>query len=216
MPPKKQHSAPAEESARPGRPRDPTRDEAILDATLEVLADLGAAGLTMELVAARAKAGKATIYRRWSSKTELVIDAIAHMKRGQVDLERLPETGTLRGDLLALFKPQTMAEAERRLALMAGLAALLSQDQSLAEAGNAAVVEPWAEAHYRLMQRALERGEFSPAADIATLSQVIPAIAAYRAMVLRQPFELDFLIAMVDGVILPAMRSPSPSSSPRS
>ncbi|WP_437965905.1 TetR/AcrR family transcriptional regulator [Sorangium sp. So ce260] len=192
--------------AQPGRKRDPSRDAKILDATLEVLAEVGAAGLTMDIVAARAGAGKATIYRRWTSKTELVIDAVAHMKRNQVDLEHLPDTGTLRGDLLGLFKPQSIEEGERKLKIMTGLASLLSQDQALAEAANAAVVQPWAEAHFALMQRAVERGEISASADIGTLSQVIPSMAAYRTLVQRKPIDLAFLVSMVDGVVVPALR----------
>ena len=189
-----------------GRKRDPSRDAAILDATLEVLAEVGLPGLTMDLVAARAGAGKATIYRRWTSKTELVIDAVEHLKRIQVDLEDLPDTGTLRGDLLALFRPPSIEETERRLKSMAGLASLLSQDQALAEAANVAVIQPWAEAHFALMQRALLRGEVSETADIGTLSQVLPSMAAYRTLVQRQPFDLAFLLTMVDGVLLPALR----------
>ncbi|ATB29245.1 TetR/AcrR family transcriptional regulator [Melittangium boletus] len=197
--------------AQPGRKRDPSRDAQLLEATLEVLAEVGAAGLTMDLVAARAGAGKATIYRRWTSKTELVIDAVAHMKRKQVDLEHLPDTGTLRGDLLGLFKPQSLEESERRLKIMTGLASLLSQDQALADAANAAVVQPWADAHFALMRRAVERGEISASADIGTLSQVIPSMAAYRTLVQRKPIDLAFLVSMVDGVIVPALRR-QPSS----
>ncbi|WP_437946112.1 TetR/AcrR family transcriptional regulator [Sorangium sp. So ce296] len=199
---------PAEvEPARPGRKRDRSRDATILEAALEVLAEVGAAGLTMDLVAARAGAGKATIYRRWTSKVELVIDAVAHMKRNQVDIEHLPDTGTLRGDLLGLFKPPSIEEGERKLKIMTGLASLLSQEQALAEAANSAVVEPWAEAHLALMQRAVARGEISASADIATLSQVIPSMAAYRTLVQRKPIDLAFLVSMVDGVIVPALRN---------
>lgn len=61
-----------------------------------------------------------------------------------------------------LFKPQSMEEAERRLKIMTGLASLLRQDPALADAGNAAVVQPWADAHFLLMKRAVERGEFPP------------------------------------------------------
>ena len=189
-----------------GRKRDHSRDATILEATLEVLAEVGATGLTMDLVAARAGAGKATIYRRWTSKTELFIDAIAHLKRIQVDPEALPDTGTLRGDLLGLFKPQSIEETEHRLKIMAGLASLISQDQVLAEAANAAVVHPWAEAHFALMQRAVKRGEIAADADIDTVSQVLPSMAAYRTLVQRQPFDQGFLVSMVDGVILPALR----------
>ena len=194
------------EPATLGRKRDRTRDATILDATLEVLAEVGLTGLTMDMVATRAGAGKATIYRRWTSKTELVIDAVEHLKRIQVDLEDLPDTGTLRGDLLGLFKPPSIEETERRLKSMAGLASLLSQDQALADAANAAVIQPWAEAHYTLMQRAAQRGEIAADADLSTLSKVLPSMAAYRTLVQRQPFDQDFLLSMVDGVILPALR----------
>jgi AcrR family transcriptional regulator len=189
-----------------GRKRDHSRDATILDATLEVLAEVGLAGLTMDLVAARAGAGKATIYRRWTSKTELVTDAVEHLKHTQVDLDDLPDTGTLRGDLLGLFRPPSIEETERRLKSMAGLASLLSHDQALADAANAAVIQPWAQAHYTMMQRAADRGEIAENADISTLSQVVPSLAAYRALVQRQPFDLAFLTSMVDGVILPALR----------
>ena len=196
----------AVELARPGRKRDHSRDVTILEAALDVLAEVGAARLTMDLVAARAGAGKATIYRRWTSKTALVIDAVAHLKRNQVDLGRLPDTGTLRGDLLGLFKPPSIEEGKRRLKVMAGLASLLAQDPTLADATNVAVVQPWAEAHFALMRRALDRGEIPASADIATLSQVLPSLAAYRTLVQRKPFDLAFLVSLVDGVIMPALR----------
>ncbi|WP_202630497.1 TetR/AcrR family transcriptional regulator [Deinococcus alpinitundrae] len=177
-----------------------------MDATLEILAEVGLTGLTMDLVAARAGAGKATIYRRWTSKNDLVIDAVEHLKRIQVDLEDLPDTGTLRSDLLGLGKPLSLEETEQRLKSMAGLASLLSQGQTFADAVNAAVIQPWAEAHLTLMQRAAGRGEIAADADLGTLCQILPAMAAYRSLVQRQPFNQEFLLSMVDGVLLPALR----------
>jgi hypothetical protein len=59
-----------------------------------------------------------------------------------------------------------------------------------------------------LMRRAIERGEIPASADIGTLSRVIPSMAAYRGMVQRKPFDLAFLVSMVDGVVLPAVRNP--------
>ncbi|WP_286917220.1 MULTISPECIES: TetR/AcrR family transcriptional regulator [Pseudomonas] len=188
-----------------GRRRDPGRDEAILDATIEVLAESGYDGMTMDMVAARAKTGKATVYRRWSSKAELILEAVTHLKRSQVDLDRLPDTGTLRGDLLALFKPQSVEEAHLKMRVMAGLASVLLQNPQLGEAGDAAIVQPWAVVNRLLMQRALERGEISPKADINALSQVLPSMAAYRALIQKKPFDLEFLTALVDGVLLPAL-----------
>jgi AcrR family transcriptional regulator len=78
----------------PGRPRSAKAQKAILDATLELLAETGMSGLTVEGVAARAHVGKATIYRRWSSKLPLVVDAIATLPQLPI-----PATGTLRSDL---------------------------------------------------------------------------------------------------------------------
>lgn len=199
--------------SRVGRKRDRSRDADILDAALDLLAEVGFARLTIDMVAARARAGKGAIYRRWPSKTELIIDAVARMKHAQVDFERLPDTGALRDDLLSLFKPQSIDEEERKLKIMAGFASMLSHDQSFAEAGTAAIVEPWADAHRILMQRALNRGEIPATADIQTLSQVIPSMAAYRALIQRRPFDLDFLVSMVDGVVLPALRN-APWTSP--
>lgn len=195
-----------------GRKRDHSRDAEILDAALDVLADVGYIGLTIDMVAARAHAGKGALYRRWPSKAELVLDAIGHMKRNQVDIEHLPDTGNLRDDLLGLFKPQSIEEGERRLKIMAGLASLLSHDQTFAEAGNAAIVEPWANAHRLFMQRAIDRGEIPATADIDTLSQVIPSIAAYRALIQRKPFDRNFLVTMVDSVLLPALLNVSAST----
>lgn len=188
-----------------GRKRDPKRDEDILDSAIEVLAESGYNGMTMDMVASRAKAGKATVYRRWSSKAELVVDAIAHLKHSEIDLESLPDTGTLRGDLLALFNPETAEAGERKMRIMAGLASVLLENPQLAEAGDTAIVEPWANINRILMVRARTRGEISVNADINAVSRIIPSMAAYRALVQRKPFDLSFLTTIIDGVLLPAL-----------
>ena len=136
------------------------------------------------------------------------------MKRSQVDLDRLPDTGSLRGDLLGLFKPQSVEEGERKLKVMAGLTSMLSQHQGLAEAANAAIVEPWADAHRALMHRAVDRGEIPASADIETVSQVIPSMAAYRALIQRKPFDRDFLVSLIDGLLLPALRDAPIAAAP--
>ena len=80
---------------RPGRPRDPSYDRAILDATLQILNDKGYAGLTIDGVAARTGVGRPTIYRRWSSKPALAIAALAESP----GLSPVPDTGAVRDDL---------------------------------------------------------------------------------------------------------------------
>ena len=69
------------EPARPGRKRDASRDAAILEAALDVLVETGFEAMTIEMVAERARAGKGTVYRRWSTKTELVLTAVACLRK---------------------------------------------------------------------------------------------------------------------------------------
>ena len=93
-------SGPEQGIRKPGRPRSAQAHKAILDATLELLAEEGFQGLSIEEVAARAGVGKTTIYRRWSSKEELVIDAIREV---QINLS-IVDTGNFRNDLMTLLK----------------------------------------------------------------------------------------------------------------
>ena len=190
---------------RPGRRRNHARDPEILQAALDVLAETGYDGMTIDLVAARARAGKATLYRRWTSKSDLVLDAVACLKKADLDLTRLPDTGTLRGDLIAMIKPHTIEDGERKLQIMAGLMSMLSRDPDLAEAVDAAIVEPRAAVNRFLMRRAIDRGEVSPHHDIDTLSMVTPSMVAYRVLILRKPVDREFLISLIDGVLLPAL-----------
>jgi AcrR family transcriptional regulator len=192
------------ETPRPGRKRDASRDAVILDAAVDVLAEAGYDGMTIDMVAARAKAGKATLYRRWPSKSELVLDAVACLKNAGLELENLPDTGTLRGDLVAMIRPHSIEDSQRKLQVMGGLVSMLSRHPELADAAQAAMVEPRARVNRFLLQRAIDRGEVRPDCDIATLSIVSAAMAAHRTLILRKPVDRAFLISVIDGVILPA------------
>src|SRR5882672_996995 len=85
---------------RAGRPRDPACDAAILQATLDIFAEHGYGGVSMDGVAARAGVGKATIYRRYASKAELVVEAV---RVGACLNDHLPDTGDLRSDLASML-----------------------------------------------------------------------------------------------------------------
>ena len=91
-------AAPETAARKPGRPRDARADRAILEATLELASEQGL-GLSMDAVAARAGVSKATIYRRWASKEALVLDAWREL----VGPMPVPDTGSVRGDLRAIF-----------------------------------------------------------------------------------------------------------------
>jgi AcrR family transcriptional regulator len=194
----------AEAKPRLGRKRDHTRDPEILGAALDVLAETGYDGMTIDLVATRAKAGKATLYRRWSSKADLVLDAVACMKGSDLDLDNLPDTGTLRGDLVAMVKPPSIRDSERKLNVMAGIVSMIARNPELAAAAHEALVEPRAAVNRVFFQRAIDRGEVRPDLDVEKLCMVGPAMVAYRALMLRIPVDREFLISNIDEIILPA------------
>jgi AcrR family transcriptional regulator len=194
-----------------GRKRDHTRDPEILACAIDVLAEEGYDGMTIEMVAARAKAGKATLYRRWASKSELVIEAVACLKKADTAEENLPDTGTLRGDLVAMIRPHSIEDGEKKLRVMTGLASLLARSPELSDAVNAAIVDPRAKINRLFFERAIARGEIPADCDIDTLSMVSPSMVAYRSLIVKKTVDRAFLISLIDGVILPAVGVRAPA-----
>jgi len=194
------------DTPRLGRKRDHSRDAEILEAALDVLAETGYDGMTVDMVAARAKAGKATLYRRWASKSELVIDAVACMKQIDPDFSKLPDTGSLRDDLVAMIKAPSIAEGERKMRVFAGVMSMISSSPELVDSVHAALVEPRLNVNRFLLRRAIERGEIRPDVDVETLALVSQAMVSYRVLMLREPIDRAFLVSIIDGVIMPAVR----------
>jgi AcrR family transcriptional regulator len=190
--------------AKAGRKRDAARDSVILDAALTVLAEQGYEGMTIDMVAAEAGMARATVYRRWATKADLVLEAVSRMSHSDVGLAQLPDTGSLRADMTAMILPLNDMQQQVRIQAMAGLLSLAKADQRLAEAATGAGIGPWVEATRILMQRAVDRGEYAPA-DIDTLAEIIPMMCVSRA-VQRLPITREFSLALIDGVIIPALR----------
>ena len=188
-----------------GRKRDHTRDPEILEAAIDILAETGYDAMTMDMVAARAKAGKATLYRRWPSKADLVIEAVSCMKQAQSNADDMPDTGSLRGDMVALIRPHSLGDAERKMRVMGGLVSMLSRDPDLADAVNEAITEPRARLNRLLIERAIERGEVASGVDVDTIAHIGPSMTAYRTLVQRKSVDRDFLIGLIDGVVMPAL-----------
>ncbi|GAA2952119.1 MULTISPECIES: TetR/AcrR family transcriptional regulator [Microbacterium] len=199
-----QATQPAGARARLGRPRDASRDADILEATIEVLAEQGFDGMTIDMVAARAGAGKATVYRRWPSKADLVIDAVACMKKRDLDPAQLPDTGTLRGDLIALVRAPSAADSDRKMHVMGGILSLMSREPELARTAYAAILQPRIAANRILLERARGRGETRPDIDVDRLAALMPAMSSFRTLAQREPITREFLISLIDDVLLPA------------
>lgn len=191
-----------------GRKRDDTLDTRIIEAAIEVLAQTGFDTMTMDMVAGKAKAGKATVYRRWSSKAELVRDALIWMSHTSVELDRLPDTDTLRGDLLAVLKPYSLEHSEQKLRVLSRLGSFFSDRQKLAEETTAGIFEPLTQVNRALMRRAVERGEISAGADIETACEVIISTIFYRTVGQNQSFDKDAYASLLDNILLPALKNP--------
>jgi AcrR family transcriptional regulator len=194
-----------EHRSRAGRKRDPSRDGVILDAALAVLAEHGYDGMTIDMVAARADSARATVYRRWATKADLVLEAVAQMSRDDVGLDQLPDTGSLRGDITAMILPLSDQGQQVRIQAMAALLSLSKTDARLSDAATRAGIGPWIEVNRILIQRAVDRGEFPPPSDLDMLAELIPMMCVSRA-VQQQPITREFSLALIDSVIIPALR----------
>lgn len=195
----------AEHTAGPRhRPRvEGDRVSQILDATVEVLAELGYDRLTMDAVAAAAKASKATLYRHWPTKAQLVVEAISRAKGG-CPIPADIDTGSLRGDLIELSCGDGGFTDELPMSVMAGLLTALHRDADLYDAFQRSFLAPRLAVVQEVYARAVERGEIAGDADVELLSQTLPAVMIHRAFVLGIAPDADFVVRVIDNLIMPA------------
>ncbi|WP_123735692.1 MULTISPECIES: TetR/AcrR family transcriptional regulator [unclassified Rathayibacter] len=189
----------------PGRKLDRSRDGVILDAALAVMAEVGYEAATVDAVAARAGAARATVYRRWPTKTALAAAAVAHLTAADAGSTDLPDLGSLRDDLLATTVTMSEAEQQLRIDVMSTLADAGRTDPALASLTASASADPWVEVSRSLLRRAIDRGEFPPG-DIDTLAMVIPTLCVHRTAVQRTPVTREFVADLIDHVVVPALR----------
>jgi len=190
---------------RPGRRRDESKDDAILVATRELLAERGYDGMTMDAVADRAGAVKATVYRRWPSKVQLTIDAIICAPDSPMTADEIPDTGSLRSDLLAVrFGRKRSDDSE----LMSGVMSAVRENPDLAAAFQQQFVRSRVSLMRGLLERAQQRGELREGIDLDMVAAVAPAMIVYRKMVAGHVIDDEFVTQMIDSVILPLAVGP--------
>lgn len=186
------------------RPRiEGAREHEILDAVVDVLLDVGYDKLTFDLVAAKAHASKATLYRRWSGKAELVMAAVINSKSCHVTSSPLPDTGTLAGDLEAM-RSRKDVQNSRAADVIGAVAPALSRDDSLREQFTAHFAQPKIDLFAELLNRAAARGELRADADVEILSHIVPALAAHHTVVFGEAPSHDYMNRVVERVLLPA------------
>jgi AcrR family transcriptional regulator len=176
------------------------REAEILDATVRVLAKVGYDRLTMDQVAAEARASKASLYRHWSTKAELVVDAISKAK-GLPD--EPPNTGSLRGDLKAVWHGHHGKHPTLPVSVLSSLMTAMHTDDELAVVFRQRFLEPKQASWRKIGERAFDRGEICEGVDIDLVLALMPALCSHYGVVLGMQVDDDFIDRLIEEVVVP-------------
>ncbi|RKS80327.1 AcrR family transcriptional regulator [Motilibacter peucedani] len=180
------------------------RERELCTVALDLLAETGYEALSMDALAKRARASKATIYRRWSNKAELIVDALRLV--GDCGFV-VPDTGSLRDDLLEAARAFGTVAASRS-GLFASVAHATKTDERLCTAVRERLTEPRRRVMVEIVERAVARGELpAGAARLPLAHDLLPALLMAR-LAMRQPVDESFVLDLVDTVLLPVLRQP--------
>lgn len=181
---------------RRGRPRDTRVHAATLRATLDLLLDVGYQRLTLERVAQQAEVGKATIYRWWDSKLDLVLEAA----RPHLEIGLVPDTGSTRGDLTIAMEQIIATYADPIAATVIFVViADLEKDGRLRDIFRATWVLPWRSSLAAAVERGVGRGDLPRDLDVQFLIDVLVGTVFQRVLVVRGPLTglADRLVQLV-------------------
>ena len=188
------------EPPRPGRPRSEKARTAILRAATDLLLAHGLAGVSMDAVAERAGVSKATIYRWWRSKEMLALDAL--QVESAASQPRRPDTGTLRGDLLALLQPWAQLVTSRPYGrLVAALVTQAQTDPAFGQEYRARFVEPRRAEARAILRRAIDRGEIPAATKTEVILDLLYGPLYHRLLHGHAPLDETFTADVVDTVL---------------
>jgi AcrR family transcriptional regulator len=168
-------------------------------AATDLLAERGLGGMSIEEVASRAGVGKATIYRRWPSRGALAFDAFLAEFLGQ---QPLPDTGTLRGDLLTALRAWIRSVTQTSAGpMLSGLIAEAQQDRALAADWRDRFVEPVRAQHAIMLDRAISRGEIPADTDKDVVLDLLYGPAYHRLLHRHRPLTDQFARRVVDLIV---------------
>jgi AcrR family transcriptional regulator len=185
-------------AARPGRKRDERCDDAIVDATAVLLAEVGYDALTMDAVAQRAGVAKTTLYRRWPSKPQLVADALAIRAESRVPSR---DTGDLRADLIAHLQAVRDGFGTPTGRAVLGVLAAAHRLPELAAVVRERFVAARRGAIGRLLDAAASRGEARADLQVDLVIDLLVGPLYYRLLVSGQPVSDHFVAGVVDAVL---------------
>jgi AcrR family transcriptional regulator len=177
------------------------REAQLLAVTLRLLQEHGYDRLTVDAVATEARASKATVYRRWPSKAELVLAAFIEGTRGAAVA---PHTGSLRGDLLALGR-LICEQAHLHAPTVRGVLTELSRNPALSDAFEHQFVQQRKNVITEVLSEAVTRGDIDAAVISDELWDVLPGYLVFRSLISGRPPTNDTVQALVDDVLMPSL-----------
>ena len=190
----------------PGRPRDLTREQGLLAAAVAILAERGFAALTVDEVAARAGSSKATVYRRWSHKEALVVDALTRLAD---DAVTIPDTGSLVEDLRELLHGMVVGLSGPGGELLRSLVAEVGRSAALTDLFREKFVESRRAVLAKIVRRAEQRSELADGVDVELLVEAGPALLVYRWLMTAVPADGQLVDHLVNGLVAPLVAAHS-------
>ena len=190
--------------SRGGRPRDPSRDGVIRAAILRLLADVGYGALTMDAVASEAGVGKATIYRRWRTKQDLVVDTISDLNRAEAVT---PDTGSIEGDLRTVMHQMVSMITGPTGAATLALLSTVPHQPALAEAFRNGPLAVWRDTFQGVWQRAEQRGEVRSGLHGSIVAECTSALMVQRWLLTGGPVDDAYADEVLETVVLPLVRA---------
>jgi AcrR family transcriptional regulator len=196
------------EGARTGRPttrrRGPELEKALLDAAFDDLMEKGYDAFTYESVAARAQTSRAVVYRRWPSKPELVTAAIAH--GGHREPVQIPDTGSLRGDMMALLQAANRTRAPFGIMISARLGAFYAETgRSFADLRDL-FLQGRTSAVDTIFERAVTRGEVDPERLTPRTRNVAFDLYRHELLMTLRPVPDEVIASIIDEILLPLVQ----------
>lgn len=197
---------------RSGRPRDAAREVEILACVLELVGEVGYDALTFEAVARRARASKATLYRRWETKRDMVVAAVKAGPAAGTSADPV-DTGSLRGDLIALCErlATTMDAADPTMSLMLLHAGL--EDPDLCRHIEEASGPTGAKLPASVISAAITRGELPAGAQPFPFEEITGSVLLLRRLN-GLPAGAEYLAHLVDTILVPALRASASAEPP--
>jgi len=180
------------------------REAELLAVTLRLLQEHGYDGLTVDAVVSAARASKATVYRRWPSKAELVLAAF---NEGVRQVAVPPNTGTLRGDLLQVGEI-CGEQVHQHASTIRAVLVEASRHPELNDALQHQFIEQRKALIQHILRQAVERGEIAEAALTDELWDLLPGYLIFRSIIPSSPPTRRTVQALVDNFIIPGLTRP--------